>query len=272
MELTWIDDFLALALTRNFTRAADSRCTTQSAYSRRIQRLERWLGTELVDREARPLRLTPAGEAFLARAQRLREDMLDTRRAALAASSHFKRTLRIYTTNTLAAHFLTPWIQHKKLSGYSLVVASVTGCLEAVRRGTADGALIPHFGAMEDFNGLEVEAAGTDRLIFVASASVQKAVALTQKKLSGPLLAYAPGTLYGAEIAHMLQAHKIQIQDSPLCESASAEALLAQAQAGLGAAWIPSLILTDQRVKRCPTPSFFDLPYRIVWVQKPQKD
>ena len=42
MELQWIDDFLALCQTRNFTRAAEARCTTQSAYSRRVQRLEEW--------------------------------------------------------------------------------------------------------------------------------------------------------------------------------------------------------------------------------------
>ena len=51
MELQWIDDFLALCATRNFTRAAEARCTTQSAYSRRVQRLEEWLGAALFDRD-----------------------------------------------------------------------------------------------------------------------------------------------------------------------------------------------------------------------------
>ena len=68
MELQWIDDFLALCATRNFTRAAEARCTTQSAYSRRVQRLEEWLGAALFDRDSRPVALTPAGEAFLPRA------------------------------------------------------------------------------------------------------------------------------------------------------------------------------------------------------------
>ena len=55
MELQWIDDFLALCATRNFTRAAEARCTTQSAYSRRVQRLEEWLGAALFDRNLRPV-------------------------------------------------------------------------------------------------------------------------------------------------------------------------------------------------------------------------
>jgi len=58
MELQWIDDFLALCQTRNFTRAAEARCTTQSAYSRRVQKLEEWLGAPLFYRESRPVSLT----------------------------------------------------------------------------------------------------------------------------------------------------------------------------------------------------------------------
>ena len=94
MELQWIDDFLALCQTRNFTRAAKARCTTQSAYSRRVQRLEEWLGAPLFYREKRPVALTPAGEQFLRRAHRLREEIFDARRAVLSASSHFRKSLR----------------------------------------------------------------------------------------------------------------------------------------------------------------------------------
>ena len=128
MELLWIDDFLALAETRNFTRAAEIRFTTQSAYSRRVQRLEEWLGAELFDRETRPVALTPAGEEFLARARRLREEIFDARRAVLSASSVFKKSLRVYATNTLAATLLPSWIGERGLENYSLIVASITGC------------------------------------------------------------------------------------------------------------------------------------------------
>ena len=168
MELQWIDDFLALCQTRNFTRAAEARCTTQSAYSRRMRRLEEWLGAPLFYRERRPVDLTPAGEQFLTRAHRLREDIFDARRAVLSASSHFKKSLRIYTTNTLAASFLSTWLAENKLENYSLIVASISGCLEAVRRGHADMGLIPHFGGDEALAGLTTLEIGRDRLMLVA--------------------------------------------------------------------------------------------------------
>lgn len=270
MELQWIDDFLALCKTQNFTRAAEARCTTQSAYSRRVQRLEEWLGAQLFYRESRPLSLTPAGAEFLTRAHRLREDIFDARRAVLSASSHFKKSLRIYTTNTLASTFLSPWLVENKLENYSLIVASISGCLEAVKRKHADMGLIPYFGGEDTLLGLQVQEIGQDRLMLVKAPTQKRAVALTNNKLSGPVMVYTPGTNYGAQIAAMLDKHRIHIQELPACESASAEALLAQVKAGLGSAWIPEILFRGSKVKRCAVPSFFDISYKILLIKPPQ--
>lgn len=272
MELQWIDDFLALCQTRNFTRAAEARCTTQSAYSRRVQKLEEWLGAPLFDRESRPVSLTPAGEEFLTRAHRLREDIFDARRATLSASSHFKKALRIYTTNTLAANFLSPWLVENKLENYSLIVASIAGCVEAVKRRHADMSLIPHFGSEDALPGLQVQEIGEDRLMLVSAPAQKRAVALTNNKLHGSVMVYSPGTAYGMQIAAMLNKHRIHIQDSPACESASAEALLAQVKAGLGSAWIPEILLRGSKVKRCAVPGFFDISYKILLIKPRPQD
>ena len=64
MDTNWIEDFLCLADTRSFSRAAGKRHSSQPAFSRRIQSLESWLGIELVDRASSPLGLTAAGNAF----------------------------------------------------------------------------------------------------------------------------------------------------------------------------------------------------------------
>ncbi|QGM48002.1 LysR family transcriptional regulator [Methylocystis heyeri] len=267
MELQWIDDFLALCQTRNFTRAAEARCTTQPAYSRRVQKLEEWLGAPLFYRESRPVSLTPAGEAFLSRAHRLREEIFDARRAVLTASSHFRKSLRIYTTNTLASAFLCPWLGMQDLKSYSLIVASIAGCLEAVRRGHADICLIPHFGGAEEIAGLKTEEAGEDRLVLMQSPSAANKVRLENGKLCGPVMVYTPGTAYGARVAAMLEAYGVEISEAPVCESASAEALLAQAKAGLGAAFVPAM-LAGPNLERCAVPEFFDLPYKIVALRR----
>ena len=61
METKWLEDFISLAETHNFSRSAALRHVTQPAFSRRIQSLENWLGIDLVDRTSYPTRLTPAG-------------------------------------------------------------------------------------------------------------------------------------------------------------------------------------------------------------------
>jgi LysR family transcriptional regulator, hypochlorite-specific transcription factor HypT len=42
MELNWLEDFLALAERRNFSRAAEARHVTQPAFSRRGPRPWEW--------------------------------------------------------------------------------------------------------------------------------------------------------------------------------------------------------------------------------------
>jgi DNA-binding transcriptional LysR family regulator len=65
MQLKWFEDFLALAQTRSFSRAAELRHVTHPAFGRRIKALEEWSGATLIERGCSPINLTPAGERLL---------------------------------------------------------------------------------------------------------------------------------------------------------------------------------------------------------------
>jgi DNA-binding transcriptional LysR family regulator len=71
LELRLVRYFTAVAAHQNFGRAAADLHVAQPALSRQIQRLERHLGARLLDRVPQGTRLTPAGQAFLPRAQAL---------------------------------------------------------------------------------------------------------------------------------------------------------------------------------------------------------
>lgn len=60
---------LALAETGHFAKAAAQCDVTQSTLSLQIKRLEEYLGVELFDRQARPVKPTAAGEHVLAHAR-----------------------------------------------------------------------------------------------------------------------------------------------------------------------------------------------------------
>ncbi|MEL0519326.1 LysR family transcriptional regulator, partial [Neisseria gonorrhoeae] len=69
MQLKWLEDFVALEQTRNFSRAAELRNVTHPAFGRRIKALEAWAGTPLIERGSSPVTLTAAGASLLDNAQ-----------------------------------------------------------------------------------------------------------------------------------------------------------------------------------------------------------
>jgi DNA-binding transcriptional LysR family regulator len=75
MDTKWLEDFVSLAETRSFSRSAQLRHVTQSAFSRRIQSLEAWAGAELINRSSYPTTLTPAGEVLHAKALELLQSL-----------------------------------------------------------------------------------------------------------------------------------------------------------------------------------------------------
>lgn len=71
LDLRLVESFLALAEHRHFGRAAEALHTTQPSLTRQIGRLERQVGTRLVERSVRGSELTWAGEVFLPQARAL---------------------------------------------------------------------------------------------------------------------------------------------------------------------------------------------------------
>lgn len=111
MNLIWLEDFLALAATGNFSRAAEDRHSSQPAFSRRIRGLEEWVGSALFDRSTQPAQLTEVGEWFREVAQDLVARVAcipgDARAVAEASSS----TLRVACTHALSLTFLPSWLR-----------------------------------------------------------------------------------------------------------------------------------------------------------------
>ena len=262
MELTWLDDFLALEQARNFTRAADMRHTTQSAYSRRIARLEDWLGCRLFERDTRPVELTPEGQEFLTRARMLRADILDARRALQVLGSHYAHAHRVYTTGPLAMGFLPSYLQKDAREPMTVLVASVTGCLEALMSARSDFILVPSFLGDMWPDHLVQKKVGYDELVLMARADVASRIVLGKSRLSGPIMMYTPGTRYGKAVQDMMATQGVTLSDVPVCESAAAEALVAQVKAGIGAAFIPRMLADDGFVV-CKGAEKWSIPYDV---------
>lgn len=78
LSLPSLEQFVVLARTRNFTRAADELHLSQPALSRAIQKLEEQLGQPLFERKPREVILTDLGELLLDRAREILKLVEDT--------------------------------------------------------------------------------------------------------------------------------------------------------------------------------------------------
>lgn len=76
-----LEAFLAVADLGSFQRAAEQLNLSQSALSRRIQKLEQALGVTLIERTTRSMKLTLAASGFRARAQVMLDEAVEALRA-----------------------------------------------------------------------------------------------------------------------------------------------------------------------------------------------
>ncbi|WP_102158233.1 LysR family transcriptional regulator [Zhihengliuella halotolerans] len=103
MELQQLRYVLAVAETRNFTRAAERCFVVQSALSHQIKALEGELGLQLFARTSRRVELTEAGAAFLPAARAALEAAERAVAEASAATGRLRGTLRIGAIPTVTA-------------------------------------------------------------------------------------------------------------------------------------------------------------------------
>jgi len=245
MELTEIEDFLALARTGSFRRAADLRHITQPAFSRRIMAIEERVGAPLFDRTVTPVDLTPAGERFMVHAEQISRSVAKAVEDTRSASSALQNPVRIVISHTLAISFFPMWWKDCTRAQPDLTVR-LTGqrieqCVSDLRDGLADFAMVHTSANMVPFgdvSGLQSIRLGTDQMIPVMA----KRLSVTQ----AGLLAYAPGSFLGRCVEgmiHDLPHHRRQMDT--VFESPSSEVLRAMAVAGFGIAFLPESLIED---------------------------
>ena len=241
MELKWLEDFASLAATGSFSRSAEARHVTQSAFSRRIRALEAWLGVALIDRSTYPTTLTLAGREFRETAEETLR-MLHGSRAALQASSRpNKQIVAVAALHTLALTFFPRWFRQIETRtgplGSRLLSDDFHTCLQALAEGGYDFLLAFHHPGVPillDPERFPHRVIGADSLVAVHSA------VLADEASPLPLLAYADNSFLG-RVARFAQSEagggSARVVHTN--ENALAEALKVMALEGHGLAWLP---------------------------------
>jgi DNA-binding transcriptional LysR family regulator len=257
MELRWLEDFIALCETLNFSRAAEIRNITQPAFSRRIRALETWVGAPLVERTTHSVTLTPSGDHFRSHARAICFSLTQAKREAAELAKTGSASLNIAATHALSFTFIPEWLRHQNeeiaLGPLNLVSDSMQACENLMLRGETDF-LIAHAqpdapDAPSNRNGLQPSlfqscVIGHECLLAVISPSL--ADTSQASTAPAPYLAYSMESGLGRIIAASDTKDAISQQGTANFTSHLAATLQSMVKSGAGFAWLPeSLIARD---------------------------
>lgn len=258
METKWLEDFLSLAETRSFSRAAADRHITQSAFSRRIMALEEWLNAELVDRSVHPAKLTAAGWLF----RRIAADLLHDAYAArtllgghqpLAAP---EKVVQFAVAHTLVFTLFPAWL--KKLHqafGALLARVHAVNVPEGVQQlveGRCDMLLAyhhPQLPILLDANQFPHLLLGMERILpFSAADSHGQPLYELPGSAAAPLpfLGYSAGAFIGTVVEMIRLNARTPSHLSRNFETHMSEALKGMLVAGHGVGWLPESCVTAE--------------------------
>ncbi len=248
MDIEWLEDFLVLSDLSSFTRAAQTRNVTQSAFSRRIRSLEEWIGIPLIDRDTVPPRLTMAGHLFRDAAREMVRQLHEAR-IALGHRNHGFSGTKFFVSHSLAEHFLPDWISR------------LTKCINSLKFEITNGetydGILALSNARTDFlmvyysplapMSLEEKSfpsiyLGNDKLIPVCAMTEAGEPAfplLDTKSRNLPVLNYPPETFFGRLCSGIHRFSTSHPQFNVVAQSQSVRVLHSFALKGLGIAWLP---------------------------------
>jgi LysR family hydrogen peroxide-inducible transcriptional activator len=106
MELHQLRYFLAVARTRNFSRAAEQCRVAQPSLSQQIMKLEGELEERLFERTKREVSLTPAGELFRQHAERVLDEVEQARDKMREVRGLLRGRVMLGALPTIAPYFL----------------------------------------------------------------------------------------------------------------------------------------------------------------------
>jgi DNA-binding transcriptional LysR family regulator len=253
MELIWLEDYLALSETLNFSRAAEARHVTQPAFSRRIRALESWIGAALFSRTTHDVALTPAGEHFHNQAEVLTRALHQLRRDTLEVSGRGARLLSIAATHALSFTFFPKWVRGNErvlaLGNLNLISDSMQACEQMMLRGDAQFLLCHYHQNVNSrletgqFKSIVV---GADTLVPLSAPGKNRTPRwLLHGGEPVKYLAYSAQSGLGRIVAARrgMKDHTFSLET--VFTSHLAATLLSMARAGDGVAWLPRTLAEE---------------------------
>ncbi len=260
MEIRWLEDFIALAKTRHFSRAADEQNVTQPTFSRRIKLLEEEMKVTLIDRNTLPLSLTPAGEIFLQSAEMITRQLRDAKARCLEIREQEQSQIRFVTTQSLFLGYYRDYVEPLcQRMGISIDVNMKSSAwsgadfINAMVANESDLMLCfwhPAMSFLKELDEEHFEYVTIDREILVpcvATDDQQQPIYTLpgERKRPIPYISYDEATFLAPALSHHLQRQHEVPQLQILTNNLHAASIKAMVKEGFGIGWLPKRLVND---------------------------
>ncbi|MDM0114632.1 LysR substrate-binding domain-containing protein [Variovorax sp. J22R133] len=261
METKWLEDFVSLAETRSFSRSAALRHVTQPAFSRRIQALEAWAGTDLVDRSSYPTRLTPAGQTLYGQAIEMLQGLQSARAMLRGHTTAGQDVIEFAVPHTLAFTFFPLWAtslrEHFGPMKSRLIALNVHDAVTRLVEGGCDLLIAYHHPSLPlelDSTRYEMVTLGQEVVAPWVRAEPDGSARYQLPGRPGqplPYLGYAPGAYLSRIVDQILKDSPVPMHLDRVYETDMAEGLKAMALEGHGIAFLPqSAVRKEGRARK----------------------
>ncbi|MDH5823647.1 LysR family transcriptional regulator [Luteimonas sp. RD2P54] len=247
MNLRQIQVFLAVARHASFSTAAEELRIAQSAVSIAIRRLEEDLGSRLFHRSKRSVELSPAGRAFLARAQPALAQLDLARQELRAIEAGIGGSLALAAPAMVAGFALAaPLAAFQAAHPGVRVSLAQAGAGEIARRVAAGEVELGVIASEDAEPGLEiVELARFRNVACMATASRPSTGAAMSwsELLSRPIIAFPAG--YHQRSRLEAHARRLGLVPGIVMETESVAVLIEAVRRGIGVATLPEPAVRD---------------------------
>ena len=248
IELRPLQQFIAVAELLHFGRAAERLHMSQPPLTQAVRKLEAQLGVQLFERSSRSVRLTPAGTALQAAAQKLLAEAAALPAEVRAVADGLAGRLRLAFVSTVGFGGLPQWLRSFREACPQVALALREATLDVQLRefaaGSIDAGFVIHTpgAAPAGFERLSI---GVEPLVLALPSSEETPT--DEQCRAAPLVIFprevAP-SLYDAILAH----HGSAGQNVTVGQEAiQMQTIINLVSAAIGVAWVPASLQGLQR-------------------------
>ncbi len=253
MRLEWIEDILAILRTGSLSAAAEARHVSQPAFSRRVRLIEEQVGVQLIDRSSRPARLRAP---VLAQSEVLQDLSARMDKLLYELRAHDRGNARrfVIASQHAIATTMVPRLIEALTDEMELSVHVRSGnrdeCFELLVRRQADLMIAyrTHTELETSANSfIQQRTVGDEPVVPVFAAAGRKDLTAHMRGGELPIIAYPSEVFFGEVMdRELLPDLRTKFFIRPKAETALTLTALRLAGAGVGVAWVPISLATQE--------------------------